>query len=167
MSRPDDTFSVEDPYAPKRSNRGCLIAGIVVAVIVGGGLAFLLCCGGMAYFSIGVYADSIGEQLRDNPVVREQIGDIQEVKFNIAASGAVAADNMQAFDVVGSKGSGMLRVRLDDTVQPPKVVSGTLQANGETFDLFPGDAAPADAEADPADAAEPPVVPEPAEPATE
>lgn len=99
---------------PRRSgNRlliGCLIAGVVGA---------LVCCGGMfAMYRFGttMMGEVIRDEIRDSPTIVEHIGDIESLQMNIGAT-SEEVQNAPAgqgsplvFDIVGSKGSGQVVV---------------------------------------------------------
>lgn len=135
----NDTFSADAPRPPK-SNRGCMIAGIVAAVLVGGVAVVMLCCGGLGYFGLNAAGEMIKADLNTNPVVQEHVGTVDKASLNITATGAAGQKqpNAQVYDLQGTKANGQATLVIDSSVQPPKVLSGTLQLDsGETYDLFP------------------------------
>ena len=99
---------------PKRSSPWPWILGI------GGGflLAGLLCCGcfgGFIWFGVGQMTEMVKQQISDDPVVREHLGEVQSVTTNMMAIGEeqqknppAPGQNVLVFDVVGTKGSGQL-----------------------------------------------------------
>ena len=119
---------------------GCLIiVAIVIVVVIGGGY--------MLYrTSVGMLAELVQVAIRDNPVVLEHVGNIQEIEFDIKGTGAIGEKDILVFDVLGSKGSGELRVVIAEDKRDDEKVSinqGSLRmADGQTFDLFPGDLTP-------------------------
>ena len=83
-------------------------------VLVLGGLATLLCCGGIigvAFFALNVMEAEIRNQVRDHPAILEHIGQIQSFDLELAESVAVKDDDTFVYRVNGSKGSGVLTVR--------------------------------------------------------
>jgi hypothetical protein len=105
--------------------------------------ALALLFGGWALmkFGLGVFADEVENELRENPVVVEHIGRIEEFDLDLGASIAEEGDDDFVFKVSGTKGSGLVTatcVTNDDGME--EVVGGTIQLeSGETLDLFPDD----------------------------
>jgi hypothetical protein len=101
-----------DPYArpPKSSSAGWLLA------IGGGGilLLVLLCCGG-GYGGFVLVANvlsaEIKEMLRDNPTLREHVGELESVELDFFGSMAIDDDDTFRYRVKGSKASGELTVK--------------------------------------------------------
>jgi hypothetical protein len=133
-----ETFTAEDPYAPRRSKSGCMIVAIVFASVAGIGALFVACCGGLVYFAMDtMVASQVAEDLRDNAVVQEHVGVIRDTSFDFGASVA-APQGEYVIDVVGTKGNGRLRVTTIDQSGQEHVISGTLETpDGERYDLFP------------------------------
>jgi hypothetical protein len=109
---------------------GCAV--ILVLVSVFGGWVVMK-------FGLGVFADEVEADLRDNPVVREHIGRIEEFELDLSASIAAEGKEDFVFRVSGTKGTGLVFatcVTNDDGIE--EVVAGTIQLeSGETVDLFP------------------------------
>ena len=79
-------------------------------------LGVLVCCGG-GYFAIRAGGDKVASdvkvQLRGNPVIQEQVGDIQEIELDAMASieeGQNTPGSM-TFEVVGSKSEARLVIK--------------------------------------------------------
>lgn len=108
---------------------GCLILGVVA--VVAGGL--------LIKFGLGFFAEQVEADLRDNPVIIEHLGQLEELKLDFEATLAAPGEDDYVFEASGTKGTGTLRVTsvtVDDETED--VVAGTLQlASGEEFDLFP------------------------------
>ena len=132
----NDQFPVQ---RRKRTSMGCIIVIIVGLFIV----LVTLCCGGLgllAYFGFGMMTDEVESDLRDNPVIAEQIGSIQSFEMHWGGSFVEEEDeDTYVFSIRGSKASGIVTVLCDtDSAEIAEVVSGTLQVDsGETYDLFP------------------------------
>ncbi|EMI15492.1 hypothetical protein RMSM_07593 [Rhodopirellula maiorica SM1] len=82
--------------------------------VVGG----LVCCGGIYFmFSMGkgMMADMVKQEIGANPVIQEHIGEIESADLNLAATGEAGQNGpgILAFDLVGSKGSGVLEIKQD------------------------------------------------------
>jgi len=103
----------------------------VLAVIFGGWIMVRL---GLDVFSAAVEAD-----LRENPVIIEHIGRIEELEVELKTSLTTEGQDDFVFRVRGTKGSGLIEatcVTKEDGDE--EVVAGTIQLeSGETFDLFP------------------------------
>jgi sorbitol-specific phosphotransferase system component IIA len=133
-----EIFTVDDPYAPRRSKSGCTIVAIVFGSVAGAGALFVACCGGLVYFAMDkVIANQVAEDLRDNAVVQEHVGAIRDTSFDFGASVA-DSDGDYVIDVVGTKGNARLRVTTIDEGGQEHVISGTLEtSDGARYDLFP------------------------------
>ena len=145
---------------------GCLlIAGILFALVVA--------CGYFGYkYGIGVMEEQVVAKLQDNPVIREHLGNLEKLEFDMMATAAVAEEEAKqaeegstpgstklVFDATGSKGKGRITIVVPDEDSDEIVIlSGVLRtADGEILDLGPIMEAPeTDAtDADATDAAEP------------
>jgi len=122
----DDQGYAQSP-APRKSNSGCLIGCSIAAV-----LGLLVCCGGgvlvwrggsemVAGFVNSTLSTEYQRQLADNPVIVEQIGEIESLEFDFAKTFDEAqkagerGDNPKlVFQIEGSKGSGTLMIQQDD-----------------------------------------------------
>lgn len=63
------------------------------------------------WFGKNVGEQEIATQLRDNPNLREHIGEIQSLEMDIIASGAQDDSDVYVYGVQGTKGSGTLTIR--------------------------------------------------------
>jgi len=104
-----------------------------------GTFTLLLCCGGPIgafYWSIGFLEKTVDTRLRDNPVVREHLGEIEPVSYNFQATGETGQTEGQGilvFDAKGSKSSGLIKVRLAGD----QIIWAELEMpSGETFELI-------------------------------
>lgn len=84
-----------------------------------GMLGLLVCCGGgalLTWFGKNVGEEEITAQLRDNPKLREHIGEIKNLDMDFVASGAQDDSDVFVYNVEGSKSSGRLTIResMDD-----------------------------------------------------
>lgn len=113
----------QDDFAqpPKKGNRGLLI-GCGVA----GFLGMLLCCGGFAmlgFFGLGVVGDVVQAEVENSPTIIENIGEIDSMSLNLAATGEEAQGiqpgqaTPMVFDVKGSKGDGKIVAQQSRTGQ--------------------------------------------------
>ncbi len=144
MSSYPETFAADDPFQPRRSNRGCLIWGIIAGLVGGFGVLAVACCGGFVALGINVTAEQVAEDLRENPVVVEHVGNITSIKADWLKSVSTDDDTF-VYDVTGTKGTARLRVVSESVGDGEIVVSGTLETpDGVRHDLFPHDPGPDD-----------------------
>lgn len=107
---------------------GCLV------VVILGALAIF----GAGHFGLRVFSEQVANELRDNPVVIEHLGTLQELEVEFAASAAAPGENEFVFQAKGSKGEGRIRADCVTVGADEEVVAGTLEmASGEIYDLFP------------------------------
>ena len=101
-----------DPYRrPKAGASPWLIVGVIGGVV---GLGALICCGGcgvLMWFGKGAMETEVANQLRDHPDFQQHIGEIQEFKYNLTASGAEPEFDVDVYEVVGTRGRGTVTVR--------------------------------------------------------
>ena len=93
---------------PKSSSAGLWIALAVAGVVLlvcGGG------CGALVVVGLNVAEEEIAVQLRDNPKLRDHVGEIESLDMDIIASGAEDDDDVFVYRVKGNKGSGKLTIR--------------------------------------------------------
>lgn len=115
---------------------------------IGGGVLLLLCagCGLAMYFSVtgvmGFMGGMVKEQIQNDPVIVEHIGDVQSVDINYTATGQEAEKNPQpgrnvlVFDVKGSKGSGQLVGTQVQAAAPGHVLEDMkLRKGGQEYPL--------------------------------
>ena len=103
---------------PTRSGRGCLLGCGAAAILM-----VFVCCGGsvlLTRFGVGVIGAEFERQLAGDPVIEEQIGEIESMDWSF--SGTIQeAQNAErqggqtplVFDVEGSKGDGQIVVVQD------------------------------------------------------
>ena len=110
-------------------------------LVLGGGGIFmvLLCCGG----GVGLFAmvrsymnAEVKSQLRDNPKLREHVGELETVELDFAGSMAEDDDNTFRYNVRGSKGRGELTVVESD--EDETIVEATLRLpDGTKVQILP------------------------------
>ncbi len=124
------------PPRPKRSTAWICI---LLALLGGGGL--LVCCGGggaLVYFGLGVMGEEVADQLRDHPVIQEQLGGIDEIEVDFTASAARDDDDEFVFKVKGPKGSGTLTAKtVTDDEGDDHVERASLRTDKGTFEIIP------------------------------
>jgi hypothetical protein len=109
---------------------GCAIIAFLATIL--GGWA-------MVRFGFNVFASEVEAALRDNPVIVEHLGRIEEFEIDFSASITTEGDDDFVFRARGTKGAGLISVTCvtkDDGVE--EVIAGTIQLDsGETLNLFP------------------------------
>ena len=111
---PPQAYRVPAPQQPHQATAGkpvWVVLAIILVMLVGG---TAICCGGMFFvgsWGLDIVAQDIARQLRDDPVIQEEIGEIEEISMNLTASATHADDETFVYDVRGSKGSGELTVQ--------------------------------------------------------
>ncbi|MCH5377557.1 MAG: hypothetical protein JJ992_26670 [Planctomycetes bacterium] len=110
--------------------------------MLGAGLMLLLCCGGGALvvrFGMQIITTQVEDQLADNPVLKEHIGEIEAFDLDWSRSFADEDDDTFVYQVRGTKGEGRVTVKhITDDSGDQEIVSASLRlSSGETFDLKP------------------------------
>lgn len=117
MSYRDDDELQDDDYEPpvraksKKSGWTCLLVSLIG---LGGGVV-LLCCGGgtgLIWFGLNVATTEIENQLRENAVLKEHVGEIESFTMNFIRTGEIDREDHLVFDVKGSKARGEVEVDL-------------------------------------------------------
>ena len=97
---------------PKKSNTWLWVLGIVGGVFL---IGAIICCG-LVYFAASkgseFVAEAVIEEVRDNPVILENIGEVTESSANLSEAWAESTkeENIATLviDVKGDKGSGKI-----------------------------------------------------------
>jgi hypothetical protein len=114
---------------------------VVVLTGLGGGVLFLCCGGGFLLFRFvfGVISAEVEMQLRDNPTLREHIGEIQTFEIDWTRSLAEDNDDVFVYRVRGSKAEGVVTVKhVTNDVGDEEIKWAELRtASGETVNLIP------------------------------
>ncbi len=117
-------------------------SGMIWLAVIGGifSLCILFCCGGGALFTrygLTVVTEQVKVQLRDQPEIRQHLGEIREMDINFISSGAQQSDDTFVYDVVGTKGEGELIVTSVSTLDGDEIIeSATLRlSTGEKIEI--------------------------------
>ncbi len=139
-----------DPYrSPTHAKKGggkgwiwAVVLGIVGVLLVGG---IAVCCGGpylLMRFGFQVIAQQMEQQISDNEVVVEHLGEIQSCKLNFKKTTGTGRDDTFVFDVVGTKGTGEITAQYDKNAQKRQqlvILSATLRmSNGQEHEIING-----------------------------
>lgn len=102
---------------PRRGMSTGMILALVFGLVIGlPVLGFAMCCGGLFLLgSYGIQEDEkvYSDKLRGNATIRQQIGDIEELSYNILASSAIEDIDVEVYDVKGTRGSGKITMSVD------------------------------------------------------
>ena len=140
------------------SSMGCLIA-------VGVGVVLVASCGYFGFqWSTGILEDTVQNELADNPVILEHLGELQSVSVDLKGTGDKRNLGGLVFNLTGAKGSGRLIVKVADKAAedataakaaaeaseaseasegeeqevPKMITAGILELpSGETYQIFP------------------------------
>lgn len=96
---------------PPPQKKGGANVKVILAVVIGLGV---VCSGGLGIvilWGLNMVEADIANQLRENPVLVEKIGTVQNIKMNKSASLKYDDSNIWVYDVEGTLGSGTLKVR--------------------------------------------------------
>lgn len=117
---------------------------VLLVIILGGAGLILLCCGGLA--GLGVYsfhlvADQVADDLRDNPVIVEHIGTIDEFEMDWGDSFSEDDNDVFVYRIRGPNGEGKVHVKsVSVDTDTEEVVWGYLEmSDGRRHDLLPED----------------------------
>lgn len=121
---------------------------LIIGILVGGGLALLICCGGAVFFGVGLFGYGFSEitrqvqvEIEDNPVIVEHIGEISSFEHDMGMSLDEPGEDTFVFHISGDKGSGTLRadcITIDaDHEDVPR--GELIMDSGESYQLFPED----------------------------
>jgi hypothetical protein len=115
---------------------GCLITVVVVIAVLAGGGYWAFKAG------TGMLAEQTKVAVRDNPVILEHIGNIEDITLDLKATAAAGEEEFMVFQLKGSKGSGELKVNIKQVSDEAVAISqGTLRMeDGKTYELVPGGA---------------------------
>ena len=129
-----------DPHAAPR--RPGSPVPLILAILGGlGAVTFLACCGGclaLAYFGKSVAERELTDQLRDNPALQEHIGDIEQLSYNFIATAAIEDDDVEVYDVQGTKGKGEITMKTSSLMDAEdEIIWARLRLDsGETVELI-------------------------------
>jgi len=130
-----------NPYAPRTSGSRTWL-WLLLALGGGGLFLVLLCCGGafgVIAFGVNMMEAELKDKLRDNPKLREHIGEIQSLDTDLTASMAVEGEDTYRYKVRGTKGSGELTVKqhTDDDGNEVIEEASLRLADGKTVQIVP------------------------------
>lgn len=123
------------PRAKKEGGSGCLYWALGCAGV--GTIACLLCCGGIGYFTTNMLSTNVELKLRDNPQIREHLGELSSVRVNLLKTMNHAEDDAWVYELSGAKGKGELTVeQTTDFDGDQEFHSATLRlSDGKTVEI--------------------------------
>ncbi|MCS6976521.1 MAG: DUF4190 domain-containing protein [Gemmatales bacterium] len=132
-------------------NSGGRLGGTGMAVIgIITGLLGTFCglgCIGFGWFSIVMMQEMAKAELNANPIVQEHLGEIESCTFNWTdmmeerqkEKDRIRQNELWSFDLEGTKGKGLARVRMKQEGDKMRLLGGTLElSDGRVLDLLPG-----------------------------
>lgn len=139
---PSSATAASTAPAKKKSRLAIWLVGGCGTVML---LSLLVCCGGI-YFLLNFLTDSYQQQLANNPVIREHLGEIESLDMNLTKT-AEAAESSDgdtfAFDIQGSVASGTILIKQDPGGNGTGIASAELILEDGTRHQIPiGDAPP-------------------------
>lgn len=129
-------------YQAPRPNAACGPIAVVAAIL--GVVAFLIvgCCGGFVvflYLGTTRISDDIKEQLQQNPILIQHVGEVKSVTLEPLRSAQVPESDIFFYRVVGDKGQCSIRVQqYTDELGRERIADAVMiKPNGEKVNLFP------------------------------
>jgi hypothetical protein len=132
-----------EPSSPHPTAKRNGVPTWVWVLLGGGGLSAVLCCGvgtfGMMALGANVMEVEVRDQLRDNPKLREHIGEIQSFETDVFGSLAEPGSDSFRYTVRGTLGEGELKVRHVTGEDAKEVVeeANLRLSNGTQVQLVP------------------------------
>ncbi len=105
-----EPFDLSPPTRSKREGSD-FATGFLVAIAAVGASCFVLCCGGgivAFWFATQEINEEIASQLRENPILVDQLGPIERIEMDLVASLATEEPDSYVFDVEGTDGKGVI-----------------------------------------------------------
>lgn len=135
----DDNDPYRQDFNPPKKRSADSSKKWTIGCIVGIGFFFFcLCCGGfgsLATIGFDMQAGEVKVILNQNPIVKENIGEITDCEVNLLETSQSGA-NTDVFDFKGEKASGQAVVTFNE--DRSEIIKGDLILdNGKRIDLFP------------------------------
>ncbi|MFG0263071.1 MAG: hypothetical protein ACF788_11820 [Novipirellula sp. JB048] len=113
---PNSRFATQEGPPPKNDVWKWVLGILAVLGLLGA----VVCCGGgyvMYRMGKGMIAEQVKHELGVNPIIQEQIGEIQSADLNFTATAEVGQEKpgVLVFDLVGSEGTAVLEIQQDPT----------------------------------------------------
>ena len=137
-NNPYGASSTQQPPAKKSNTWLWILLGV-------GGVLILGCCGcfgAISFFGkgaldagMGMVAEQIKPGLNADPVVQEHLGEIQEMSWDLMATGEASkgdGPDKVVWDVKGSKGEGQITGEMDQTGGAARLKNGVLRMKDGT-----------------------------------
>ena len=124
----------QSPSPTKGKSNKTLV--ILILVLVGG---FFLICGGLTYFGLDIVSSEVGNQVRDHPTIKAEIGEIKSFDVSLTKSAHIREDDVFVFDVQGTKGNGEVTAKIfTNSEGMEEIIRASLTTStGRTISLIP------------------------------
>jgi hypothetical protein len=128
-------YRTPGPGVPQRQGK---TMGLLIGIGIGVVLVGVVGVAALVVFGLGIFKNEVRDVLQANPVIESHIGTIQEISLDLVGTGEVEDPDTFVFNVVGSKGSGVITAKCITVGDAEEITEGSLTlTSGETFDLFP------------------------------
>jgi len=103
---------------PPKKGKGCVITVLIVGLL---SLVFMGSCAGFVWFGMKTMKEQVKTEVAADPNVSATVGDVQEVKMDVVATGEAGKEKKAGsgevivFRITGSEGSGRVKVRVTKT----------------------------------------------------
>ena len=94
--------------------KGSKAPWIVFAVVVLGGGGLVVCCSGLVglvFFGSEMLEQQIGQELAANPALQAHIGTLEELDYDLMASGEYPEIDITVYNARGSRGTAQIVVK--------------------------------------------------------
>lgn len=141
----DGQKQVANQYQPPQSpspTKGKSNKTLVILTLVLAGGFFLICCGGLGgltYFGLDIVSSEVGNQVRDHPTIKAEIGEIKSFDVSLTKSAHIREDDVFVFDVQGTKGNGEVTAKIfTNSEGMEEIIRASLTTStGRTMSLIP------------------------------
>lgn len=139
----NDPLAQFNPSQPTRNNRdrSQFVTGCLVGIAVAGAISFVMCCGGviaMGLIGVNVIGEQIASQLREDPILVDQLGEIERIELDVIASMLEEGVEASVLDVEGTKGKGVIYCESHTSADGAEQITWAelRLPNGKTVDLI-------------------------------
>lgn len=132
-----DGASFRDREQREKSSGSNCLAWTLGCAVVSGIMMVFLCCGGIGYFGVNIMNTEVQAELRDNPQIREHLGELSSVQLNMFKSMTHDGDDIWVYDLTGSKGKGEITIhQTTNDSGDEEFHSATLRlSDGQTIEI--------------------------------
>ncbi|QEG43638.1 hypothetical protein UC8_56900 [Roseimaritima ulvae] len=134
-----DGFGPNPNVPPPTSTGSSSALKWVLGILAGLGLLTVLCCGGcflVAKFGLDAVGTQVAEQVKDDPVIVEHIGNVESVDMEFIKTSQYQQEtgdsDVMVFTIRGDKGSGTLK---GGKTGPNQMGGFVLEKDGQEYPL--------------------------------